>query len=139
MAPVRHIVLVVLALAMGCGDGAAEGSDRLVVFDGYDGRMDALASGRLTQDGRCTVMEQSLDGRTTRYLVLWPEGSRLVETPTPHVVREGEPDVPVDGTEVDLGGGFLAEDDPAALAALDSDPLTTCSERTGLTSVWLAA
>lgn len=130
------VVLVVVAVAA-CGP-TAEGSDRLVTVE-VDGSMDALTRGRLTQDGRCTVMAEDLDGRTDRYLVVWPEGARLVEAPSPHVVREGRADVPVDGTPVELGGGFLAEDDAAAVERIGSAPLTACSERTGLTSVWLAA
>ncbi len=139
--------VVAIALLTGCGDdggaGDADGSAavgdgsaavELAVVDSRDS-MDALETGRVLVEERCAVL-QTADGRV---LLLWPEGTTVEGDDAPVVRLPGGAEVPLDGEEHDIGGGYLNEDDPLPDRLAEIEVLAACAERVGTTDVYQVA
>jgi hypothetical protein len=111
----------------------------LAVIDSRDS-MDALQPGRVLLEERCVVLETDRDlGAVGRALLLWPEGTTVGGEDDPVVRLPGGTEVPLDGEERELGGGYLNEGGPLPEELAGIDALAACSERVGTTDVYQVA
>lgn len=103
--PLEFSLVAASALLAGCGGGAeaieVDGMAVLIDHD-YDGSMDALLEGRLTNIGGCLGVEQS-EGPGS-FAVIWLEGTEVVRE-DPFTVRLSNGSEYALGDTVKVGGG----------------------------------
>lgn len=102
----------------------------LPTYGALNGRPTALLEGRLIEDHDCLWIEED----STRWLLLWPPGSSLVQDGNQRVVRNGGQRAAV-GTQVSAGGGEYGDVNYAFVVELIGEEVPAPCRTAGL--YWL--